>query len=189
MSQLTATIPESLIYEFDGHEPIYYQGYKAYLNGTKDLEELMGSSYIQSLLITRLVLTLASQLDKKYQVLTSEIGLHLKGNKKRAADIAVFEVQELKVAELTNKYLRVMPKIVIEVDTKAYLESGDAYTAYYHKKTDELLDSGIEKVIWIFTDSRKVMVSEAGSDWQIHNWNKPVNITEDVSINIEKLMS
>jgi len=31
---------------------------------------------------------------------------------------------------------------------------------YYATKTDALLDLGVHKVIWIFTDARKVMVAE-----------------------------
>ena len=59
---------------------------------------------------------------------------------------------------------------------------------YFHKKTDELLAFGVERVIWIFTDSRKIMISEKGKDWQILNWSKDVAILDGVNINLEKLI-
>ena len=60
--------------------------------------------------------------------------------------------------------------------------------SYFHKKTDELLAFGVEKVIWIFTDSEKIMVSEKNKDWQIINWTKDVVVMEGLAINLKKLI-
>jgi len=181
-------IPKSLIYEMVGGKPIYYKGYKEYLTGKKQIEELMGSSYLQSLIITRLVFLLMSKLSKKYLVLTNEIGLQFKDKGWRAADIAIVETKKLKGVKKSNKYLSIAPKIVIEIDTKAELEEVKDSFGYFHKKTDELLNFGVEKVIWIFTDSEKVMISEKNKDWQILNWSKEIEIIEDLKINLESLI-
>jgi hypothetical protein len=44
-------VPSTLIYEMDEGKPIYYRGYKDVLNKTKTLEQIMGTSILQSLLI------------------------------------------------------------------------------------------------------------------------------------------
>ena len=123
MKNTIQVIPESLIYEQVNGKPIYYKGYKAYLDGNKQLEELMGSSYLQSLIITRLVYLLMSSLGKEHLVLTNEVGLQLKDKSWRAADIAIIETGKLEGVAITNKYLNVAPNVVIEIDTKAELEN------------------------------------------------------------------
>lgn len=55
MESAIQKIPDSLIYEMVNGSPIYYKGYRDYLNGDKQIEELMGSSILQSLIISRLV--------------------------------------------------------------------------------------------------------------------------------------
>jgi len=188
MKNTAQPIPESLIYEMTGGKPIYYKGYREYLKGGKQLEELMGSSYLQSLIITQLVFLLMSGLSKKYLVLTNEIGLQFKNKGWRAADIAIVETEKLKGIKRNNKYLSVAPKIVIEIDTKAELEEVKDSLGYFHKKTDELLDFGVEKVIWIFTDSEKIMIAEKNKDWQVLNWSKDIQIIDDLNVNLQKLI-
>lgn len=189
MKSTVQKIPESLIYEKVGGRAIYYKGYKEYLEGNKQIDELMGSSYLQSLIITKLVYFLMSNLNDKYLVLTNEIGLQFKDKGWRAADIAIIETQKLKGVAKTNKYLNIAPKIVIEIDTKAALEEAKDSFGYFHKKTDELLEFGVEKVIWIFTDSEKVMISVKNENWQILNWSKDVNIIDNLNVNLKELIA
>jgi len=188
MKSAIQKIPESLIYEMVGDKPIYYKGYKDYLKGKKQIEELMGSSYLQSLIITKLVFLLMSKLGEDYTVLTNEVGLQFKDKGWRAADIAIIENEKLKGIKKTAKYLNVPPKIVIEIDTKAELEEVQDSFSYFHKKTDELLEFGVEKVIWIFTDSQKIMVSEKNKNWQILSWSKDIAVIDSININLEKLI-
>ena len=188
MKSTAQRVPESLIYEIVDGQPIYYKGYKDYLNGEKQFEEIMGSSYIQSLLITSLVCFLDAKLDKKYRVLTSEVGLQFEKKRRRVADIAIYEKVQLKKIEDPNKYLNIPPKIVIEVDIKAEPEDVMSTLSYFHKKTDELLKNGVEKVIWIFTDSRKVMTAETATSWQILDWSIDIEIIDGLKVNIEKLI-
>ena len=188
MENAVQNIPESLIYEMVDGKAIYYKGYKEYLKGKKQIDELMGSSYLQSLIITKLVFLLMSNLSKKYLVLTNEIGLQFKDKGWRAADIAIIETKKLKGVKKTNKYLKVAPKVVIEIDTKAELEEVKDSFGYFHKKTDELLNFGVERVIWIFTDSKKVMISEKNKDWQILNWSKDIEVMDGLIINLESLV-
>ena len=190
MSESTVqTIPESLIYEMVDGQPIYYRGYQDYLSGEKQLEELMGSSFIQSMIVTRLVIALGGLLDsKKYEILTNELGLQFKNKSWRAADIAICRKEDLRAVALDNKYLGVPPQIVIEIDTKADLSEVPDSFSYYQKKTDQLLDFGVEKVIWIFTDTKKVMVAEPNQNWQISPWNKEVQVIDNVVVTLQKLV-
>lgn len=45
------SISQALIYEMVDNQPIYYRGYKDVLNGVKDVEDIMGSSLLQAVLI------------------------------------------------------------------------------------------------------------------------------------------
>ena len=188
MKSAIRKIPKNLIYEMVDNKPIFYKGYKNVLKGKQQIVELKGSSYLQSLIITKLVFLLMSNLSQKYLVLTNEVGLQFKDKGWRAADIAIVETEKLKNVEKTNKYLKVAPKIVIEIDTKAELEEVQDSFGYFHKKTDELLEFGVEKVIWIFTDSKKIMISEKNMDWQILNWSKDVEVLDGININLEELI-
>lgn len=69
MGTATQMIPENIIYEMQNDVPIYYSGFQAYLDGDKKLDEIMGISLLQSLIISRLVFLLQTQLRGKYEVL------------------------------------------------------------------------------------------------------------------------
>ena len=189
MEAATVTIPESLIYERIAGRPVYYAGYRDYLNGNRSMEELMGSSYLQGFLGTQLVLLLGRLLDPvRYRIIANEIGLKFGPNAWRAADLAIFSTTTLKGVPLLNKYLEVPPEIVIEIDTKADLHDLDNPLGYYQEKTDQLLEFGVRKVIWIFTDTRKVLIAPQGDNWTILPWERDVEVMPEVVINVAKLL-
>ena len=188
MSISVQNIPKELIYEMVDGQPIYYKGYQDYLSGKKQLDEIMGSSYIQSLIITKLVILLGTNLAKKYRVLTNEIGLQFSKNSWRAADIVIMEKERLKQLKNKHKYLELAPKVVLEIDTKASIEEVSDALGYYHKKTDELIAFGVEKVLWIFTDSQKVLIAEKDKHWEIIGWEEDFIILDDIYVNVESLV-
>jgi hypothetical protein len=47
---------------------------------------------------------------------------------------------------------------------------------------------GVEKVIWIFTDTKKVLIAASGKNWTIAPWDQEVAILPNVSVNIAKLL-
>jgi len=59
---------------------------------------------------------------------------------------------------------------------------------YVHKKTDDLLHFGVEKVIWIFTSSRKIMTASANGKWITADWKEPVLVTENIEIRLEEML-
>ncbi|GAB3692531.1 hypothetical protein GCM10027592_11580 [Spirosoma flavus] len=103
------------------------------------------------------------------------MGVQFKKSDWRACDVAIFTHQQLE-NEDWDKYAWVPPKIAIEVDTKADLSQFDSDFEYYEKKTTILLQFGVERVIWLFTKSRKVWTAESGKDWIIRDWSRVVDV-------------
>jgi len=181
-------IPESLVYERVNQIPIYYRGYQEVIKGKKQVEEIMGSSFVQSFLISRLVRFLIAHLPDIYEVLTNELGIQFSKGHWCAADIAIYAKTQLRKIPLHNQYLDIPPQIVIEVDTKADLDAFLTTMDYYYTKTDALLAFGVEKVIWIFTDAKKVMIAEPQKDWITRGWDQDLHIIDDVTLKLSELL-
>lgn len=191
METIVQTIPEVLVYEVTDEGPIYYQGYQEYLDGTKTLEEIMGSSILQSSVVTDLVYALISGLDKKYRVLSSELGIQLAKWKYRAADIAIVRRDEMKKVKDKRKCLGFPPEVVIEVDIKAELETIEGLRdslGYVNRKTKELFKFGVKKVIWVLTDTEKVVVAEAGQPWTFVDWDEDIPVLGECRINVKAIV-
>ena len=178
-----------LTYEKVRGKPIYYRNYREVLRGQLEPEAIMGSSGIQAFLIKVLVEFLLSILDReRYEILFNELGFLYKKGSWRNLDIAIFEKEKVKPYLLEDKLIPVAPKIAIEVDTKADLSRYRSFEEYVHEKTQDLLDAGVEKVIWIFTRTKRVMEAEKGKDWIIHGWEKDVEIMGGIRVNISELL-
>ena len=185
------TIPKYLVYEMMDGKPIPYRGFREVLSKHKTLEDITGSSGLQSVIVVdRLLRFLFKHLSEdEYIIAGNEAGLHLSRKNNLATDIGVYTVNALPPEKLTDKYLDIPPLIAIEVDTKADLSGFASPLDYFNQKTNKLLDFGVEKVIWITSASRKVMVATAGQDWTISDWNKPVAILPSVSCNLADLLA
>ena len=181
-------IPKELIYEMARGSPIYYRDYDKVLAGGKTLEEVMGSSGLQSYLIILILNLLLSKLSGRYVVLSNEVGFKFSPTSLRNLDIAIFEKEKVKDSLLKDEYIAVPPKVVIEVDTKADLKKHGDVIHYINEKTDDLLGSGVERVIWVLTKERKVMVAEKGKRWFITDWDDEINYTENIKFSINQLL-
>ncbi len=181
-------IPSALIYEMDEGQPIYYRGYKDVLNKTKTLEQIMGTSILQSLLIELIKDSIKLQLGKDYTVLSSELGIQFSKKSWRNTDIAVFLKKDLIAAKNEDKYAAIPPELVIEVDTKADLEEMPDPMDYCHTKTDQLLDFGVKQVLWIFTKTKKFMLAVPGKRWETGNWSEEMVLLNGVKLNVKNLL-
>ena len=178
-----------LTYEKVNGKPIYYRDYKKVLKGELPPEAVMGSSGLQAYLIRLLVEFLLKVLDrKKYEILFNELGFLYKKGSWRNLDIAIFEREKVKPYLLKDKLIPVPPKVVIEIDTKADLSKYCCLEDYVYEKTQDLLNSGVEKVIWIFTKTKKVMIAPQNQKWFIQNWDEPFEVFENLPINLENLI-
>ncbi len=183
-------VPDYLVYELIDGKPIYYKGYREVLSGEKTFSEIMGSSTLQSFIVTYLVVLIAKQLDENlYTLLTSEAGLHLDRRNNLAGDVLVFDNATLPITAINQNYAEVPPKIVIEVDITA--DPTDITPgSYILQKTQKLLSFGVEKVIWITTDTKKVTIATShDEDWLIRDWNKDVEIMNGIIVNIGQYLT
>ena len=149
----------------------------------------MGSSLWQGELVALIVGMLMSKLDiRKYVITTNETGFIYAPKSWRVLDIAIFERKKVKHELRSTKYAKTAPKVVIEVDTKADVKDYGDILGYLTEKTDDLLNAGVEKVIWILTDTHKVVVAEQGNPWILAKWTDPVHVVEDLTIQIDQLV-
>ncbi|MBX2927267.1 MAG: hypothetical protein KF852_05475 [Saprospiraceae bacterium] len=177
-------VPEYLVKEeFDGVK-LYYKGYKEVMKGNKKLEDIMPSSGLHSFILTFMFKILIKHLDEDiYELLGGEVG-NLTPQKKRAGlDLAIFEKKILTPEQINRHYTKVPPKIVIEIDVD--VESEDlTQDEIIQFRTRKLLESGVEKIIWIFSLSQMVMVAEAGKDWILFDWDREVEILDGIVFNV-----
>ncbi|WP_229311681.1 Uma2 family endonuclease [Larkinella rosea] len=180
-------VPSYLIYETLNGKPLYYRGYKEVLSGKKTPEEIMGSSSLQAVLVTAIILYLGRTIDrKKFLIASNESGLHVDHRSNLSNDIAIFEKAGL---ILTNKYFDVAPKVAIEVDVRIDLENFPSRDqSYIYEKTECLLDFGVERVVWITTHPQKLFIASRSADWTTHNWDVTVPVWGDCVLNLAELL-
>jgi Uma2 family endonuclease len=140
------------------------------------------------MIISVILKYLFKNLSESYEVLTNELGLQYSKKGWRASDIVIYEKSALQAIPLNNKYMPIPPKVVIEVDTKASFENFTTPMDYFSQKTDDLLNFGVEKIVWIFTASHKVMLAEKGKNWIISDWQQDIPLAEHVALNLEVLL-
>ena len=179
-------VPKELIYEMRHGSPVYYRDYDKVLSGEKTLEEVMGSGGIQALLIAVLVGFLREKLKGRYFVFSNELGYNFAPRSWYNLDIALIPKDKLK--EIPEGYIKVPPEVVIEIDTKADLRKFENPQDYFHRKTQDLLDAGVKKVIWIFTKDKKIWVAEKGKPWLIVDPNYEIEVLDGVSFKLEDLL-
>ncbi|GAB3548583.1 PDDEXK family nuclease [Spirosoma fluminis] len=181
-------IPSYLIYETLNGKPLYRRGYKDVLANRKTPGEIMGCSDLQAIIVSALYLYLGNHTNRKaYWVVTNEPGLHLQLGGNLANDIAFYEKEKVTIK---GKFFDVAPKVVVEVDIKVDLEAFPAMEQdYVHQKTQAMLDFGTERVIWITTQSRKVLVATKGENWITVNWDTPVPVMDDITLNVAAILT
>jgi len=68
-------VPKELIYEMRYGSPIYYRDYDKVLSGEKSLEEVMGSSKLQAIIVALIIGYLLVKINRnKYLIATNEAG-------------------------------------------------------------------------------------------------------------------
>ncbi|PWK28484.1 hypothetical protein LV89_00688 [Arcicella aurantiaca] len=181
-------VPAYLIKEILNGIPIYYKGYKAVLRKEKTLESIMGASGLQVFILRYFSYLLIRQLDEnQYFVFTGEGGMHLDVNNNLSGDVMIYEQNKLPISKIDTHYLDVPPKIDIEIDVSIDTTDFTEQT-YIYQKTDRLLSWGVEKVIWVLSASKKVIVAEQGKDWLLIDWSKDIEIIDGIKFNISQYL-
>ena len=185
----TTQIPAFLVKETIDGRNFYYPNFRKVMAGEKTLDDIMGSSTLQSFIVSFLTYFVYENFNKReYLALSSEIGIHIDRRNNLAGDLALFERSSLPAQKINVYFADVPPKVVIEVDTSIdYSEEGAS--DYVHLKTQKLLDFGVQRVIWIFTASRKVMVAEPEKDWLTKDWNQEIELLDGKYFNVGKYLA
>ena len=179
-------IPKYLVYERVEGRPIYYKNYEKVLKGELPAEVVMGSGELQALLIGLILKYLYKFLSEDYVILTNELGFYTSPKSFRSLDIAVYRKESMK--KPSSGYSKKIPVAVIEIDTKADLKNYRSFEEYMYEKTEELLSSGVEMVVWYLTRVKKVLVAERGKDWITSNWDKEINLPIGVKLNLKGIL-
>jgi len=180
-------IPSALVYEVLNGRPLYYRGYREVIERKLNPEYVMGSSSLQALLVSLIYGFVAVNRDKrKYLPVTNEAGVHLDLNNNLSCDVAIFEKGTF---DITTKYFDVTPKIVIEVDVKIDLTDFDGEEFnYVAEKTQKLFDFGVERVLWVLSKSRRVLLAAPGQDWIFTYWRNDIPVMDGCVLNVKQLL-
>lgn len=180
-----ADIPASLVYEILNGKPLYYRGYRSVIEHNLNPETIMGSSGLKSLIIGVIYAHLMVKRDKKrFMAFTNEAGVHVDLGNNFSCDIAIYEKGTF---EITTHYFDTAPKIVIEVDIKADTSNTTDLT-YITEKTQTLFDFGVERVLWVLSQSRRVFVAAPGQDWLLVDWANDVPVMENITLSVKQLL-
>jgi Uma2 family endonuclease len=179
-------VPEySLKETFEGVR-LYHTGYRKVLNQEKTIEEIMGCSTLQFVILNYL-LNLSVDIEQ-YIIGTNEAGVHLGFKKNFSNDIAIYEWAVLTPEKISKNYADVPPKMVVEVDIDFELdeEETDLTTLdVVHQKIQKLLDFGTQKFIWIFSASKKVIIAERGqTPWATIDWEQNFELWPGQTCNV-----
>ena len=189
-SSAKIVVPDYLIREIIDGDRWFYRGYRDVLNGLKTPEEIMACSTYQSLVVGYVYNKLWNALeDKPYWVMSNEVENNLSKKNKAAYDVAVFDKATLPPEHINANYANVPPKLVIEVDVKIESESNTPDDIVWQIKTQKLLDSGVEKVIWFFTKTQRVLIARPNEDWILADWQRDIEIWEGLTINVAQYLA
>ena len=184
----TQAIPRSLVYEEMDGEPIYYRGYREVLDNQKTLDDIMGSSSLQSVIVDVILRYLYTKVDEtQYEFFTNETELHLSKGNNLASDIAIYDASALRNFKYDDHYFKIPPTVAIEIDTKADL-SVMKWETYLKKKTEKLHDFGVKKITWILSATQQVIIAEPDQDWLVRDWHKSFDILPDHSVNLGEML-
>ena len=186
-SQNTA---DCLIYEIIDRKPVYFKGYQDTLSGEKQVGEITGSSMLRSYILTNITAKIFNFLADDLFTILTHTNLYLDKSNNLAGDILIFDNDILKSETIDEHYADVPPKIAIEVDVTADTTEVGGVDGYIYKKVRKMLDFGIEKVIWINTFTKTILIADSNKDaWLVENWEKDIEIMEGLTINIPTMLA
>lgn len=181
-------VPSYLVKEILDEIPVYYKGYKAVARKEKTLADIVGASGLQIFIVRYLFRLLDRNLDENlFYVFTGEGGLHLDKGNNLSGDVLIFEKSTLTPDLIDTHYLNIPPLIDIEVDVEIDNSTFSDFE-YIQKKTKKLLDFGTQKVIWILTKTKIIIVAEPNKDWLMIDWAKDVEIINNLNVNIQNYL-
>ncbi|MBK8566224.1 MAG: Uma2 family endonuclease [Saprospiraceae bacterium] len=188
----TEAVPDYLLKEEIEGIKFYYKGYKDVLNKLKTKEEIMGCSSIQSFIIEYLYFVLfEAKANKNYRIFSNESGNHLAHRSNMQFDIAIYEKALLTGDKITRKYVQgIPPAMVIEIDLDVELEGTGMKSSkeFLKFRTKNLLKYGVQRVLWILTKPKKVLIAQ-GDSYEFLDWDNDIELLEGIHFNIAKYLA
>jgi hypothetical protein len=183
----TLPIPGTLIREEISGKVFPYKGYRKILSGEVTPLSAMGSSELQSTLVSIIHGYLFGQLDRKqFHLVTGEPGIHLTHGDNLANDIAIYARSESSDALTTNYFSR-PPVAVIEVDVKVdTTEAGMSEFEYVILKSQQLIGFGCRQVVWVLTSIRQLVVFTGEASFQVLPWSAPLSLPVGAVLHLEQ---
>jgi len=71
---------------------------------------------------------------------------------------------------------------------ETHVHSNNNRTPKY-EKTQRLLDFGVERVIWITTQPKKIFLATQTAPWLTQNWDADVPVLDNVVLNLAGLLT
>lgn len=183
----TLPIPDTLIREEIDGKIFPYKQYRKILSGELTPHSTMGSSELQSTLVSIIHGYLFGQLDRKrFHLVTGEPGIHLTRRDNLANDIAIYTRSE-KSDSLTTNYFSRPPVAVIEVDVKVdTTEAGMSEFEYVILKSQQLIGFGCRQVVWVLTSIRQLVVFSGESSFEVLPWSTPLPLPVGAVLHLEQ---
>ena len=165
---------KALTYELVNGQAVLYRGHQAARRGQKSLKELYASSPQQRRILSDLCFDLHQDFGQEYFILSSpQLRLEIDDNNWRAIEVAIVRKNTRKTMD--SAVLSQAPEYVFLIDTKASLLDLRHPFSYYHQKASDLLDFGVQKVVWLFSQKQQLMVaSTSRKRWPLQDWDQPV---------------
>ncbi len=194
METITDQIPETLLYEEFGGRKYYRRGYRQVLMGLKKENKIIGSSFLQGLIVQAIVHYLRAILPKKnYWTPTNEVGLHARKGENFSGDILICEKSQSGNPWVKN-YTSIPPKFIIEVDIKIdpkdYSEDPPAGSemAYMVQKSEKLIEFGVEGVAWVLSESRKILLMRPNLRLEVFEWTDDVPLFDEYTFCLQTIL-
>jgi len=180
-------VPSFLVREILDGQAIYYKGYRDVLTGRRPFEEVLGDSSEKLALIEYLTrLFLAGPDRHRYRIITNEARLMIDDRNDISGDIQLFDAAAFPAKKEKSPYAVVAPAVHVEVDLNIEADNL-TQEEYIDRKTSLLLGFGTARVIWIFTDSKKIIIATREGEQKL-DWWEEVALTERVKFNLGEFL-
>jgi Uma2 family endonuclease len=167
------------VYERVKGKPIYFKDYKEF--GFKDVPRL--DSTAQAFLKNKLVNVMGNELlSFGYEILLGSPVLQITPDNKRIVDLAAFESGAL---TLNDQFATLPPLFTVEIDFHTHVPTME----YIFEKIADYHNFGVQKVFWVFTKNKKVMVAPSGQPWLTLDWSADVEVVEGLVINLADIVA
>lgn len=149
----------------------------------------MGNTNTQNTFIDALLLWLEAHFDDSYHVMRTPVTLTFEHNTSRVAMLSMLREERVPEPSFKGNVLINTPDLVIQVDTSEELSDISNPLEYYISQTQDLMDIGVQKVLWVLSLTEKVIIADSGKRWVIADWAEDIEVLHGISLNLRKILN